>query len=518
MTSATTTGADSDATKGATAKGAFSNKPAEDRRKPIERYERGLKPTGDRPAFHFLHANLPHFPWEYLPTGQRYLVNGPQAPGLKDEWWSKEPYAARLGMQRHLLQTGYADRLIGRTVSRLRRAGLFDRAMVIFTADHGVSFRPGRSRRAITRETAADIAAVPLFVKYPGQRRGRIDTSMVRNIDVVPTIAKQVGAELAWRSDGRAVRDGGPRSGTVRVSTGTTADPVELSFADFVRERERGLRRMLATFGSDDGGAGLYATGPDRGLLGRPVAGLPAAGSAGRVNLDSTTLLASFRPGGLAVPSFVTGKISGRAPVGSRVAVAVNGTVRGVSVTFREDGRHRFAVMVPPSAFRRGANAVDVYAAEGPVGSPRLAALSTEQADQYRLVERGGSITIVGPSGRIPVERGRIDGFIDSLVAGSGTLRIGGWALERRTRGPVGAVLVFDGSRFLTSGEPNLPRPDIARLAKIDPATLGYRLTTGAEGVDRSRVRVFAIAGGTASELPRFKPRRPATDGEAPRR
>ena len=39
------------------------------------------------------------------------------------------------------LQVGYTDRLVGRILERLRQAGLFDRAMVVVTADHGVSFR-----------------------------------------------------------------------------------------------------------------------------------------------------------------------------------------------------------------------------------------------------------------------------------------------------------------------------------------------------------------------------------------
>ena len=62
-------------------------------------------------------------------------------------------------------------------------------ALVIVTADHGVSFR--REVRGVTRLSLnmADIAAVPLFVKYPGQTRGRTDRRAASVIDVLPTIA-----------------------------------------------------------------------------------------------------------------------------------------------------------------------------------------------------------------------------------------------------------------------------------------------------------------------------------------
>ncbi len=147
-----------------------------DRTRTVDDLVAGIRRRPGRPGLHFLHAEFPHVPWQYLPSGQQYLSGGPDTPGLEGEQWSEQAFPARLGMQRHLLQLGYTDRLVGRVLARLRGARLLDRALVIFTADHGVSFRPGRSRRAIVRENRSDIAAVPLFIKYPRQRRGRIDT------------------------------------------------------------------------------------------------------------------------------------------------------------------------------------------------------------------------------------------------------------------------------------------------------------------------------------------------------
>ena len=84
--------------------------------------------------------------------------------------------------------------------------------MVVLTADHGVAYRPGQPRRAPTPGNFSDIAAVPLLIKYPGETEGRIDDSPARTIDIVPTIAKELGAKLPWKAAGRPLGTApGPR-------------------------------------------------------------------------------------------------------------------------------------------------------------------------------------------------------------------------------------------------------------------------------------------------------------------
>ena len=86
-----------------------------------------------------------------------------------DKWNVEQSY------QRHLLQVGAADRFVGALVDRLKDVGIYDRSLVVLTADHGVSFRAGEHVRHATRTTFQDILAVPLFIKAPFQREGRID-------------------------------------------------------------------------------------------------------------------------------------------------------------------------------------------------------------------------------------------------------------------------------------------------------------------------------------------------------
>ena len=119
----------------------------------------------ERPSLTFVHVLLPHFPWRRLPSGQIYPTAGPALPGTESDVWSSDPAFARQGNARYLLQLGYVDRLLGALVGRLREVGLYDRALVIVTADHGIAFEPGLPRREVTEETFVDIASIPLFVK-----------------------------------------------------------------------------------------------------------------------------------------------------------------------------------------------------------------------------------------------------------------------------------------------------------------------------------------------------------------
>ncbi|HWM11641.1 MAG TPA: sulfatase-like hydrolase/transferase, partial [Solirubrobacteraceae bacterium] len=160
---------------------------------PPARFERMLRAVdrrGSRPPLLFLHTSLPHVPWRYLPDGREY--SAPTA-GLVEGAWTGPQWQADQAYQRHLLQAQYADRLLGRLLDRIRAAGWYDRALVVVTADHGVAFRAGDRRRTPTPTNLHDVANMPLFVKVPGQVDGEVVDGAVRTIDVLPTIARDLG-------------------------------------------------------------------------------------------------------------------------------------------------------------------------------------------------------------------------------------------------------------------------------------------------------------------------------------
>ena len=72
-------------------------------------------------------------------------------------------------------------------------------------------------------------------------------------------------------------------------------------------------------------------------------------------------------PKGTTVPIWITGKVSGGSGPPKDIAVAVNGTIRGVGNTFRlaTGGGEIMGLLVPETAFRKGRNDVQVYEVQG---------------------------------------------------------------------------------------------------------------------------------------------------------
>jgi hypothetical protein len=464
---------------------------------------RGIHRQNGKPTLSFLHIALPHIPWQYLPGGQQYVNGGPDYPGM-DDTWSKNPVTAELGMQRHLLQAGYADHLLGRLLARLRSTGIYRRALIVVTADHGVSYRPGLPRRSPVAGTGSDIASVPLVIKYPGRAGGRVDDSFVRTIDVVPTIADALGAKLPYQPDGRSVVHGGPASGEVKVDRGPTGTSFSEPFDQFVREKQAGLRRMVRLFGSDDGGRRLYALGPNSDLLGRSATWVQQVAATGaRVDLDSRSLLDHFRPGGRLVPSFVSAQIAGGVPAGTPLAVAVNGTIRSVTQTFVDDGQVRMAAVAPADSFRSGSNQVEAFVVSGSGAERRLQPLATGQSRNYRLVERGRKTEIDSRGRTIQVVPKAVSGYVDQGIVDDQGLRLSGWAVDAARRVPADLILAFANGRLAAQSKPTEERPDIAKSFGASATRSGYKLLVPVK--HRAGVHVFAVFGDTASELPIWK-------------
>ena len=62
------------------------------------------------------------------------------------------PWIQDLERQRHLLQAGYTDALVGQILDRVEEVGLYDESAIVVTADHGVAFHADENRRHPTEE------------------------------------------------------------------------------------------------------------------------------------------------------------------------------------------------------------------------------------------------------------------------------------------------------------------------------------------------------------------------------
>ncbi len=325
-------------------------------------------------TLHFVHLELPHSPWRFLPSGHEYLASDAMDWNVTGSHRRDDPLLVAQAYRRHLLQVGYTDRLLGRLRDRLVDSGLWNKALVVVTADHGVSFVVGSDGRVIGRETFADIARVPLFIKYPGQRGGRVESRIVRTIDIVPTVAEVLGIQLPWAVDGRSLI--GPAS---QVASASVVRQDGSSLRASQRELERGMmrtaRRQAALFG--EGTDSLFRTQWSPELIGLPTRSmrLRVADDAS-IHLDGEALFADVRLSSWVIPVLITGTIEwAELDVGDELAVAIHGRIASTARSFRLGDEQRFSFLVPPMTFRDGANRIEVFIVDDTKTDPRLVQL-----------------------------------------------------------------------------------------------------------------------------------------------
>jgi len=122
----------------------------------------------------------------------------------------------------------------------------------------------------------------------------------------------------------------------------------------------------------------VYRIGPHRQLLGRAVAPDRALAGGPRAVFATPSDLRRVDPKGAVVPTLAAGHLDGGASSGGRdLALGVNGRVAAVGRSFHLEGDRTewFALNVPPSALRKGANGMSLYAVEAdlrltPLGGP----------------------------------------------------------------------------------------------------------------------------------------------------
>jgi Sulfatase len=320
-----------------------------------------------RPTFWMKHALLPHGPYLFLPSGRRTRAGARDpVPGMNSPRGHHDRFLTDHNHQRYMLQLGFTDYELGKLLRRLVRTGMYDKTLIAVTADHGFSWETGvPDRRRVRQGNVDEIAPVPLFIKAPGQRRGRIDRSYVRTLDIAPTIADILNIRLPYRADGRsAFSRATRRRRVVRLPNRSFTRIVRISARRYEARRRRIVRHRLRLFGS--GPTGLFSgIGPHRELIGRPVTALRVAGR-GRVRasvVGGRRLRAVRRASGI-VPAQIAGDLrGGRRGQKRDIAVAVNGRIQAVGRTFylRGDRTEHYGVMVPESSLHDGRNSVQVF-------------------------------------------------------------------------------------------------------------------------------------------------------------
>jgi len=98
----------------------------------------------------------------------------------------------------------YMDLQIGRLLERLRDRGQLESTIVVVMADHGQGLlqHDWMRHRLIYQEGVR----IPLILRIPGEIRGTVVESLVRNVDVFPTVLDYLDIEAPDGLDGSSLR------------------------------------------------------------------------------------------------------------------------------------------------------------------------------------------------------------------------------------------------------------------------------------------------------------------------
>ena len=148
----------------------------------------------DSPFLLWLHFFDPHYPYDFQQdfppafdppanvrkyTGSeliRVLHRGRRWPGMRE--WARALYQSEVQA---------VDRAIGKFVEDLKREGIYDRAIIIFTSDHGEEFAEHNVYGHL-RTLYNESVRVPLFVKLPNSTVTARQPQPVSTVAIAPTI------------------------------------------------------------------------------------------------------------------------------------------------------------------------------------------------------------------------------------------------------------------------------------------------------------------------------------------
>ncbi len=161
----------------------------------------------DQPFFGWIHFINPHTPYDYREMSAHLAP--PQEEGRFAE---RVPGSFEIESEAELkrvrdlydAEVYFADHLFGALIDHLRQQGALDNTIILVTADHGEEFMDhGQVQHNALYE---ELVRIPMLIRHPVHAAGtRTDVPFV-NIDMLPTIASIIGADVPGDLDGVDLR------------------------------------------------------------------------------------------------------------------------------------------------------------------------------------------------------------------------------------------------------------------------------------------------------------------------
>lgn len=169
--------------------------------------------AGGKPFFVVAFYSTTHFPYSApAPHWSRFLDRGYRGPyryGKSPAIFSEHaPGEADVKAVRALYDGAVSavDEAAGELLSGLARRGLLANTIVVLTADHGEClYEPGRGQGHGDHLFGDEASRVPLVVVDPRRQGGHRVSSVVRSVDLAPSLCELASVECDWALDGRSL-------------------------------------------------------------------------------------------------------------------------------------------------------------------------------------------------------------------------------------------------------------------------------------------------------------------------
>jgi arylsulfatase A-like enzyme len=154
----------------------------------------------DAPFFLYLHYMDPHDPFmDHRKPGVGYARSV-----LTDK---PDPALESVLREAYITEIEYMDRYLGELFAGLKQRGVFDRALIVFTADHGEEFYDHQGFwHGYTLYD--EMIFVPILMKLPGNAHaGERNAGLARHVDLAPTMLHFAGLPKGAQMPGQPLFD-----------------------------------------------------------------------------------------------------------------------------------------------------------------------------------------------------------------------------------------------------------------------------------------------------------------------
>jgi arylsulfatase A-like enzyme len=173
-----------------------------------------LEDNKDNDGSFFLFVDMfdPHEPWDAPPEytkmyrkdfdGGRYLID---YDANKDAITEED---ARILSDHYAANVTFADRCIGKLLDDVKRLGLLDDTIIVFTSDHGTHLGEMGCVMKQAKLCNSAVTRVPMLIRHPDKRfHGKRIDEIVGHVDYTPTFLSMLGVETNLNFDGGSMWD-----------------------------------------------------------------------------------------------------------------------------------------------------------------------------------------------------------------------------------------------------------------------------------------------------------------------